>query len=44
MTIENIKQKIRGEHVLDFEEMGFISGLFKLFDINILYCLQIKKK
>ena len=24
--------------------MGFISGLIKLFDNNIQYCLEIKKK
>jgi len=40
----NINQIDRGEHKLEFGEMGFISGLFKLFDNNELYCLKIKKK
>ena len=40
----NINQIDRGEHKLEFGEMGFISGLFKLFDNNELYCLKIRKK
>ena len=40
----NLNQLDRGENPLNFGEIGFISGIFKIFDNNKKYCLQIKQK
>ena len=39
----NMKQLDRGEYPLNFGEMGFISGIFKIFEENKYYCLSVKK-
>ena len=39
----NIKQLDRGEHPLNFGEIGFISGIFNIFNDNSRYCLEVKK-
>ena len=40
----NINQLDRGDHPLNFGEIGFISGIFNIFNQNILYCLELKEK
>ena len=39
----NLKQLDRGEHPLNFGEIGFISGIFTIFNDNLQYCIKLKK-
>ena len=39
----NIKQLDRGDHPINLGDIGFISGIFKIFNQNTHYCLEIKK-
>ena len=37
----NINQFDRGNNDISFGDMGYISGIFHIFDNNIDYCLDI---
>ena len=40
----NINQYDRGIDEISFGEMGYLSGVFRIFDNNSKYCLDIVKK
>ena len=40
----NYLQLDRGENIVELGDMGYLSGLFKIFDNNPKYCLLIVKK